>query len=84
MLHYRDFTDQDIERHEGFFVTTPLRTFKDVAEGDLSPEQLIKALHDALNRGLIRRRQLAEQDGLSSFGRQRLDEAVKAAAADQR
>jgi predicted transcriptional regulator of viral defense system len=75
IIHYGNFTDQDIERHEGFLVTTPLRTVKDVAEGDLSPEQLIKALHDALNRGVIRRRQL-EQDGLSTFGRQRLDEAI--------
>jgi len=83
VLHYSDLADQDIERHEGFFVTTPLRAIKDIAEGDLSPEHLIKALHDALNRGLIRRRQL-EQDGMSPLGKQRLDEAVRTLAQDQR
>lgn len=81
VLHYSDFADQDIERHEGFFVTTPLRTIKDAAESDLSPEHLIKALHDALDRGLIRRRQL-EQVGLSPFGTQRLNEAMAALARD--
>ncbi len=75
VLHYATLADPDIERHEGFFVTTPLRTIKDVAEGDLSPEHLIKALHDALNRGLIRKMQL-EQDGMSPLGRQRLDDAI--------
>jgi ribosomal protein S19E (S16A) len=48
----------------------------------VSPEHLIKALHDALNRGLIRRKQL-EEDGLSRFGRQRLDEAMQALAKSQ-
>lgn len=81
VLHYGDPAEQDIEQHEGFFVTTPLRTIKDVAEGDLSPEHLIKALHDALNRGLIRRRQL-EQDGLSPLGKQRLDEAIRTLVQD--
>ncbi len=83
VLHYRNLEEQDIERHEGFCVTTPLRTVLDVAEGDLSPEHLVKALHDALNRGLIRRKQL-DQDGLSPLGRQRLHEAVDALAQDRR
>lgn len=76
VLHYADLPEEDVERHEGFLVTTALRTIKDVAEGDLSPEYLIKALDDALNRGIVRRKQF-EQDGLSRAGRQRLDEALK-------
>lgn len=76
VLHYNDLPKEDIESYEGFLVTTPLRTIKDVAEGDLSPEYLTKALHDALDRGIIRRTQF-EQNGLSTFGRQRLDEALK-------
>lgn len=83
VLHYGNLADDDIERHEGFLVSTPLRTIKDVADSDLSPEQLNKALHDALNRGLIRKRQL-EQDGLSTFGRQRLNEAVAVVEQDSR
>jgi len=82
VLHHRNLGDSDLERHEGFLVTTPLRTIKDVAESHVSPEHLIKALHDALNRGLIRRKQL-EEDGMSRFGRQRLDEAVQALAKSQ-
>jgi hypothetical protein len=77
VLHYHDLAEEDIESHEGFLVTTPLRTIKDVAEGDLSPEYLIKALHDALNRGIVRRKQF-EQNGLSTSGKQRLDEALRA------
>ena len=77
VLHYDDFTDRDIEQHEGFLVTTPLRTIKDLANSELSPEHLMKAIHDALNRGVIRKRQL-EQNGMSPWGRKRLDEAVRA------
>src|ERR1041384_1824267 len=76
VLHYNDLPTGDIESHEGFLVTTPLRTLKDVAEGDLSPEYLAKALNDSLNRGIVRRKEL-EQNGLSKAGKQRLDEALK-------
>jgi predicted transcriptional regulator of viral defense system len=76
VLHYDDLPEKDIERHEGFLVTTPLRTIKDVAEGDLSPEYLTKALHDALNRGLVRRKQF-EENGLTAAGKKRLDEALE-------
>lgn len=76
VLHYNDIAEADIESHEGFLVTTPLRTIKDVAEGDLSPEYLIKALHDALNRGIVRKKQF-EENGISTLGKQRLDEALR-------
>ncbi len=76
VLHYNDLPAADIESHDGFLVTTPLRTIRDVAEGDLSPEYLAKALHDSLNRGIVRRKQL-EQNGISTGGKQRLDEALK-------
>jgi predicted transcriptional regulator of viral defense system len=76
VLHYNDLPEEDIERHDGYLVTTPLRTIKDVADSDLSPEYLAKALNDALNRGIVRRKQF-EQKGLSTAGKQRLDEAMK-------
>lgn len=79
VLHYATLNNQDIENHEGFQVTTPLRTIKDVAESTLSPEHLIQGIRDALSRGLIRRRQL-EENGMSDFGRQRLNEAMEALA----
>ena len=77
VLHYAALTDRDIERHEGFLVTTPVKTIRDVAEGDLSPEHLLKALDEALKRGLILRRQL-DQDGMSPLGKQRLTDALEA------
>jgi predicted transcriptional regulator of viral defense system len=76
VLHYNDLPEEDIESHEGFLVTTPVRTIKDVAEGDLSPEYLTKALHDAVKRGIVRTKQF-EQNGLSTAGKQRLNEALK-------
>ncbi|MGH7774166.1 MAG: type IV toxin-antitoxin system AbiEi family antitoxin domain-containing protein [Candidatus Binatia bacterium] len=79
MLHYAALADQEIEHHQGFQVTTPLRTIKDVAESTLSPEHLIKAVRDALSRGLIRRKQL-EENGMSHLGRQRLTQAMEALA----
>lgn len=81
VLHSGNLEEQDIQRHAGFCVTTPFRTVLDAAESDLSPEHLIKALRDALTRGLIRRKQL-EEDRLSPFGRQRLNEAMAALARD--
>ncbi len=81
VLHSGNLEEQDTEGHAGFCVTTPFRTVLDAAESDLSPEHLIKALRDALSRGLIRRKQL-EQDGLSPVGRQRLNEAMAALARD--
>jgi predicted transcriptional regulator of viral defense system len=79
VLHYTALADQEIEHHEGFRVTTPLRTIKDIAESTVSPEHLISALRDALSRGLIRRKQL-EENGMSHSGRQRLNEAMEALA----
>ena len=76
VLHYNDLPGEDIESHEGFLVTTPLRTIKDVAESDLSPEYPTKALRDSLNRGIVRRKEL-EQNGLSNAGKQRLNEALR-------
>jgi hypothetical protein len=81
VLHAKNLEEKDIERHAGFFVTTPLRTILDSAESDLSPEHLIKALRDALTRGSIRRKQL-EEEILSPLGRQRLNEAMAALARD--
>lgn len=44
---------EDIEKRAGFLVTKPLKTIIDVAEGNLSLEQLEKAVRDAFNKGLL-------------------------------
>jgi predicted transcriptional regulator of viral defense system len=58
VLHKSHLPDDHVEEREGFRVTTPLRTLLDVAAGDVSQEQLDKAVADALARGLVRRKAL--------------------------
>jgi hypothetical protein len=48
----------DVEERAGFRVTTPLRTLIDGATGGVSQEQLVKAMREALSRGLVRRSNL--------------------------
>ena len=58
-LHFIDFVESDIEIRQGFRVTTPLRTLVDVIdEGTVPQEQVIQAIRDALQKGLISRRDL--------------------------
>jgi predicted transcriptional regulator of viral defense system len=58
VLHKGVLAPSDVEERRGFRVTTPLRTLLDVARGELSQEQLEKAVTDALARGLVRRGRL--------------------------
>jgi predicted transcriptional regulator of viral defense system len=58
VLHRALLSPADVEEWQGFRVTTPLRTLLAVARGDVSQEQLAKAVGDALHRGLVRRRKL--------------------------
>jgi predicted transcriptional regulator of viral defense system len=59
-LHKAVLEPADAEERVGFRVTTPLRTLLDAARGDVSTEQLEKAVQDALARGLVRRSALDE------------------------
>lgn len=58
VLHKANLAPEDIESRDGYRVTTPLRTLLDVALSPLSQEHLNAAVGDALERGLVRRRQL--------------------------
>jgi predicted transcriptional regulator of viral defense system len=60
VLHKALLEPEDIEEQAGFRVTTPLRTLLDVSAGGVSQEQLHKAVHEALARGLVRRSKLIE------------------------
>ena len=58
-LHFIDLIESDIETRQGFKVTTPLRTLVDVIdEGTVPQEQVIQAVREALQKGLISRRDL--------------------------
>jgi predicted transcriptional regulator of viral defense system len=56
-VHHADLAPEERTHREGVPVTTPLRTIADVAPHD--PSGAFTALTDALERGLIRRGQLA-------------------------
>jgi predicted transcriptional regulator of viral defense system len=57
-LHKEALPPSDVEERQGFRATTPLRTLLDVARGEISQEQLERAVTDALDRGLVRRGRL--------------------------
>ncbi|MBS0647932.1 MAG: type IV toxin-antitoxin system AbiEi family antitoxin domain-containing protein [Verrucomicrobia bacterium] len=58
-LHFIDLIEPDIETRQGFKVTTPLRTLIDIInEGTVPQEQVIQAIQEALQRGLISSQQL--------------------------
>jgi predicted transcriptional regulator of viral defense system len=60
VLHKGTLSSEEVEERTGFRVTTPLRTLLDVAAGDISQEQLEKAISLALSRGLVRKARLLE------------------------
>jgi predicted transcriptional regulator of viral defense system len=82
VLHKADLPPDDFESRTGYQVTTPLRTLLDVADGPLSQEHLNEAVHDALERGLVRRR-LLETATCSPAARRRLDQALISAQQEE-
>ncbi|MBU2575241.1 MAG: hypothetical protein KKH28_14325 [Elusimicrobia bacterium] len=53
VVHRAALPPEDIERHEGFFVTTPFRTLFDAHIHGFEPDQLQKAVVDAYKKGFI-------------------------------
>src|ERR1700687_123623 len=61
VLHFADLPQSDIGVAHGVRVTRPIRTILDVLEGgEVPPATLRQALREALQRGLIRRSEIAE------------------------
>jgi predicted transcriptional regulator of viral defense system len=77
VIHKRTLAPVDLEDRTGFRVTTPLRTLVDAAASDIGREQLEKAVTDALSRGLVQRKKLANALN-GSRGLDRLAEIVGA------
>jgi len=82
VLHIARLAPEDVELRTGYRVTTPLCTLLDVADGPLSQEHLDKAVRDGLERGLVRRRVLANAP-CSPAARRRLDQALVAAQREE-
>ncbi|MBI5150765.1 MAG: hypothetical protein HZA28_08375 [Candidatus Omnitrophica bacterium] len=76
VIHKAILKPEEIEKREGFFVTTPIRTIIDVAEGNISPEQVEKAVRDAFNKGLIRMEDLSKIN-VSQEARQKIRAALE-------
>jgi predicted transcriptional regulator of viral defense system len=69
--------DEDVETIDSVRVTTPLRTLVDVIAADaLSRDLQVQAVHEALRRGLVMRRQL-ETLNTTTRARQRIDRILK-------
>ncbi|MFA5975928.1 MAG: type IV toxin-antitoxin system AbiEi family antitoxin domain-containing protein [Elusimicrobiota bacterium] len=57
VIHRVSVQPEEIETHDGFRVTTPLRTLRDLAREDGERDQLLQAVEEAVRRGLITRAQ---------------------------
>lgn len=80
VLHRAQLSERDWEEHEGYRVTTPLRTILDTAASPASWPYLPDAVRDALRRGLVRSSQLLLADGTEETKRW-IRSAVEAAEA---
>ncbi|MFH1800760.1 MAG: type IV toxin-antitoxin system AbiEi family antitoxin domain-containing protein [Candidatus Omnitrophota bacterium] len=77
VLYTAKLEENDREQRQGYSVTTPLRTLVDVAEGDLSEDELAKALRDALDKGLVQLKKI-DVTQMTGKGKLRMLMAIKA------
>jgi hypothetical protein len=81
VLHKARVDTADLEDREGFRITTPLRTLIDAATTkSVSDEQFNKAVADALDKGLIRKSQIASAIRTVPAAAERLTDAIHASA----
>jgi predicted transcriptional regulator of viral defense system len=67
-LHFVDLIESEIETRQGFRVTTPLRTLIDVIdEGTVPKEQIVLAIREALQRGLISNQEVVQTPQLVRY-----------------
>ena len=80
VLHYRDLLKTEIQAGPGYKYTRPLRTILDLIEAGAVERTFIRqALRQAVDRGLITRRQLRNAD-LSETARTMVEGALRRAA----
>ncbi|MBA3736390.1 MAG: type IV toxin-antitoxin system AbiEi family antitoxin domain-containing protein [Actinobacteria bacterium] len=83
VIHRGELPRRDVEEHDGFRVTTPLRSLLDVAAGELDLDQLARAIEEALERGMTTRRALLERaDEFGSSAALRIERALQEVGRD--
>lgn len=61
VLRFTDLPRAEVIAQQGYLVTTPIRTIVDIVEeGKLSEDLIVQAIQDALQKGLISRKELHE------------------------
>jgi hypothetical protein len=58
VLHRSTLAPEEITEYDGVRVTTPARSIADAAAAGMDPEQIVKAVRQALERALFERGQL--------------------------
>ena len=82
-LHRGVLPPGDVVERQGFRLTTPLRTLLDIAAGHLDTDQLVTAIRDALEAGLVTRRQLlGRADSFGDHAALRIERALAAVQAE--
>lgn len=80
VLHVAELAERDVEKRGAWALTTVPRTLFDVAACDTSQEQVSAAIGDALDSGLVRRRDLLQRaDGVGERAALRVERALAAA-----
>ena len=83
VIHRADLAPRDVQEHEGFRVTTPLRSLLDVAAGELDLDQLGQAIAEALARGMTTRRALLDRaDEFGANAALRIERALQGVERD--
>jgi predicted transcriptional regulator of viral defense system len=83
VIHRADLAPRDVQAHEGFRVTTPLRSLLDVAAGELDLDQLGQSIAEALARGMTTRRALLDRaDEFGANGALRIERALQGVERD--
>src|SRR5712692_1612486 len=80
VLHFADLPESDVQTSQGFKFTRPLRTILDLIEaGTVEPRFIRQGLRQAVDRGLITRRQIPNTQ-LSGPASKLVEEVLRQAA----
>lgn len=83
VVHRAELPNRDVEEHDGFRMTTPLRSLLDVAAGELDLDQFAQAIEEALARGMTTRRALLERaDEFGANAALRIERALQGVERD--